>query len=277
MLTIGEFSNICKLSIKTLRYYSEIGLVVPEQVNSQTGYRYYSINQLESVLFINRLKSYNFSLEEIKSIIKSDNKKSDFLIEELLHKKRNLEKLIEEAEGRVYQLQNDIDNLKSGKSIMSYMDNIDVKLIDFPRVNILYIRKKIHKKNMTLEYQKCFNKLFNKIITDNLTVLSKPMVMFHNNGFTEDGLDTEFAIQVKEPITGTRDFEPGLCLKSIHKGSYSELSSVYTKQFNYAEKEGYKNRDALFEIYITDPAQVDDEKLYVTEVYLPVKKQKSNK
>ena len=47
MLTIGEFSNICKVSTKTLRYYAEIGLIEPSEVNPENGYRYYAIEQLE--------------------------------------------------------------------------------------------------------------------------------------------------------------------------------------------------------------------------------------
>ena len=37
MLTIGEFSNICKVSTKTLRYYAEIGLILPDEVNPDNG------------------------------------------------------------------------------------------------------------------------------------------------------------------------------------------------------------------------------------------------
>lgn len=55
MLSIGEFSNICKVSAKTLRYYAEIGLLEPSEVNPNNGYRYYAIEQLEKMLFINRL------------------------------------------------------------------------------------------------------------------------------------------------------------------------------------------------------------------------------
>ena len=44
MLTIGEFSNICKVSTKTLRYYAEIGLILPNEINPKNGYRYYSID-----------------------------------------------------------------------------------------------------------------------------------------------------------------------------------------------------------------------------------------
>lgn len=69
MLSIGEFSNICKVSTKTLRYYVDIGLLLPNQVNPENGYRYYSIEQLETMLLINRLKLYHFSLDEIKTIL----------------------------------------------------------------------------------------------------------------------------------------------------------------------------------------------------------------
>jgi DNA-binding transcriptional MerR regulator len=55
VLSIGEFSNICKVSAKTLRYYAEIGLLEPSEVNPDNGYRYYAIEQLEKMLFINRL------------------------------------------------------------------------------------------------------------------------------------------------------------------------------------------------------------------------------
>ena len=48
MLSIGEFSNICRVSTKTLRYYAEIGLLLPSEVNPENGYPYYAIEQLET-------------------------------------------------------------------------------------------------------------------------------------------------------------------------------------------------------------------------------------
>ena len=89
MLTIGEFSNICKVSTKTLRYYAEIGLILPDEINPENGYRYYSINQLEKMLLINRLKDYCFSLEEIKSIFESEELMDEVLFTALNKKKGN--------------------------------------------------------------------------------------------------------------------------------------------------------------------------------------------
>ena len=79
MLSIGEFSNICKVSAKTLRYYAEIGLLEPSEVNPDNGYRYYTIEQLEKMLFINRLKAYSFSLDEIKTILQLEEIQDDNL------------------------------------------------------------------------------------------------------------------------------------------------------------------------------------------------------
>lgn len=87
MLTIGEFSNICRVSTKTLRYYAEIGLILPDEINPENGYRYYSIEQLEKMLLINRLKDYCFSLEEIKSILDSEEQIDEVLFTALNKKK----------------------------------------------------------------------------------------------------------------------------------------------------------------------------------------------
>ena len=93
MLSIGEFSNICQVSAKTLRYYAEIGLLEPSEVNPENGYRYYAIEQLEKMLFINRLKAYSFSLDEIKTILQLEEIQDDHLYLAFIHKKKEIEQI----------------------------------------------------------------------------------------------------------------------------------------------------------------------------------------
>jgi DNA-binding transcriptional MerR regulator/effector-binding domain-containing protein len=276
MLSIGEFSNICKVSTKTLRYYAEIGLILPDEINPENGYRYYSIEQLETMLFINRLKSYNFSLEEIKTILEAEESQDEKLYLVLNRKKKEIEKQVQEFEKTLDQLNNDISNLKQGKSIMSYLESIDVQLVEVPMMYLLCIRKMVHEYDIAKEYGNCFGELFRKIVDDKLTMLAPPMVLFHSAEFSPLGLDTEFAIPVKEYVKGTRDFYPGLCLKTVLYGSYSDLSAIYTKQREKAEKEGYESSNALYEVYVTDPSQVSKESELITEIYFPVKKKVAN-
>lgn len=272
MLSIGEFSNICKVSTKTLRYYSEIGLLEPGEVNPENGYRYYAVEQLEKMLFINRLKAYSFSLDEIKAILQSEETQDDNLYLAFIRKKKEIEKQVHNYSKILTQLENDISAIERGKSIMSYLEDIDVQLVDVPKMYLLSIRKMVQVENYPTEYIKCYEKLLKRIAKDKLTMSGEPMVLFHSEEFSSSGLDTEFAIPVHEYVTGTRDFCPGLCLKTVVRGAYSELSSVYARQIEWAEKEGYRCTNALFEVYITDPSQVESEQDNITEVYYPVKK-----
>ena len=162
--------------------------------------------------------------------------------------------------------------MKQGKSIMSYLESIDVQLVEVPMMYLLSIRKMVHKYDYAEEYGNCFSKLFRKISDNKITMLAPPMVLFHSAEFSQSGLDTEFAIPVKEYVTGTRNFHPGLCLKTVLYGSYSDLSSVYTKQCEWAEKEGYESKNALYEVHVTDPSKVSKESELITEIYYPVKK-----
>lgn len=272
MLTIGEFSNICKVSAKTLRYYAEIGLILPNEINPKNGYRYYSIDQLEKMLLINRLKAYRFSLEEIKTILESEELLDETLFTALNKKKKEITMQVQKFENTLEQINSDILNLSQGKSIMSYLENIDVQLVEVPKMYLLSIRKNVLECEFAEEYRICFGKLFQEIEEKKLTETAPPMVLFHSDEYSPFGLDTEFAIPIKEYVTGTRDFCPGLCLKTVVHGSYSQLSSVYTKQIEWAKKEGYENNNALYEVYITNPAEVSQENELITEVYFPVKK-----
>lgn len=270
MLSIGEFSRICRVSTKTLRYYAEIGLLLPEQINSGNGYRYYSAAQLETMLLIERLKAYGFSLEEIKALLCAEASRDEKLYPLLVKKKKQLEKQIQESTNTLEQLNSDLEIAASGRSIMSFLADIEVRLTEVPEMRLLSVRKNVLKHEFSEEYHSCFGCLLKWLKDKRLTPTAPPMVLFHSAEYTPLGLDTEFAIPVKEFVAGTRDFRPGLCMKTVLHGAYSGLPSVYARQFEWAEREGYECRDSLFEIYVTDPSQVSDEHGLVTEVYYPV-------
>lgn len=69
MLTIGEMSKACGVSVKTLHHYDRIGLLVPKKTDADSGYRYYDEAQIPTMLLIRRLKRYGFSLADIGVIL----------------------------------------------------------------------------------------------------------------------------------------------------------------------------------------------------------------
>lgn len=70
MFNIGEFSKIVGLTVKTLRFYHEQELLVPSFVDPQTGYRQYDASQIETARTIAQLRRLEFSLSDIKEILK---------------------------------------------------------------------------------------------------------------------------------------------------------------------------------------------------------------
>lgn len=72
MYTVGQFSKICQVSVKTLHYYDRIGLLPPLAVDAETGYRYYGSEQIDQMLLISRLKRYGLSLEDIRTFLSHD-------------------------------------------------------------------------------------------------------------------------------------------------------------------------------------------------------------
>ena len=95
---IGEFSKLVGISVKTLRYYDECGVLKPSKIDTFTGYRYYSDNDIMDCEFIKMLKSLDFTLDEIVRY-------KDCLDEDIIIKKKK------EIEERMYILKKQYDRL----------------------------------------------------------------------------------------------------------------------------------------------------------------------
>lgn len=104
MYRIGEFSSITGLSVKTLRYYDEIGLLKPSTIDKYTNYRYYDEKEIQEFKRIEYLKKIGFTLEEIKNNLKS------ISIETLDKKLKELEL---KKDYIIYQI-NELNSFKEG-------------------------------------------------------------------------------------------------------------------------------------------------------------------
>ncbi|RWR10068.1 MerR family transcriptional regulator [Siminovitchia fortis] len=113
--SIGQMSKLHNIPVKTLRYYDEIGLFKPIEVNPENGYRYYSIEQFKLLDIIHYLKMLGVPLAEIKKQI--SNRDINGLIDTLQEHKTITEQKIEELEIAKKKIDTRIHEFEEAKKI----------------------------------------------------------------------------------------------------------------------------------------------------------------
>ncbi len=199
MLIIGEFSKISIVSTKTLRYYDEIVLLKPFEINQDNGYRYYELSQLEEILMIKKLKLYRFSLDEIQDIM-NNLRDHDYLLTKLNKKKNEVDLEVENLYRLTDKIKEDILSLERGINIMEYNKEIKVEIINMPSQSIVSIRRKI----AIEEFPILIGQVYNLLMEKGLTPIGGPMSIYNDEEFKPVDYDVEVAIPVKEKQGSTR-------------------------------------------------------------------------
>ncbi|HTH84541.1 helix-turn-helix domain-containing protein [Mycobacterium sp.] len=70
-LSIGDFSRMTQLSVKTLRHYHEVGLLEPDRVDPATGYRHYAPEQVPTAQVVRRLRELGMPIAEVRAVLAS--------------------------------------------------------------------------------------------------------------------------------------------------------------------------------------------------------------
>ena len=71
-ISIGEFARRSRLSLKALRLYDELGVLVPSRVDQVSGYRYYDTGQLDEARLVVMLRQLQLPLAAIKELLACD-------------------------------------------------------------------------------------------------------------------------------------------------------------------------------------------------------------
>lgn len=266
MLQIGEFSRICQVSVKTLHHYDKIGLLVPAEVDRLTGYRYYQTEQIDRMNYIQRLKRYGFSLEEIQELLAiSDDKK---LLSALRLQKEELKRRQQEVAIILNELQTHISVFERTGDVMTYQKNYEIAVKDSPAMNVLTKRAMMG----VDEFGKHYGTLFERVPKERVTPTGLNGARYHDQEFNHESSDVEVFIGIKEKDKADLVMEPALCAMTVHHGSYSTLSESYGAIVTWIIENGYEIAGAPFELYIkTQFASLSPEE-WETEVYFPVRK-----
>lgn len=111
-MKIGEFAAFSDVSIRALRLYDRMGLLRPSQVDTESGYRYYLPDQLQTLNTILSFKKVGFSLKEIKDMI-SARLDREAVIKRLRLKRRENERTITVCQYNIENIQKMLDAMEA--------------------------------------------------------------------------------------------------------------------------------------------------------------------
>lgn len=103
MMKIGAFAKLSGMTVKTLRHYDELGLLKPAYVEGNSGYRYYTADQLLTIRRIEGFKEQGLTLEMMRPLLAGAVSLTE-AERTLLEKRRELESLIQKAQRQLEEI-----------------------------------------------------------------------------------------------------------------------------------------------------------------------------
>lgn len=267
-LKIGEFSRLMQTTVKTLRHYEQIGLLLPDEVDEATGYRYYRMEQMQRLNAIKDLKSLGFSLDEIKDIYDDDTHTPS--LEILEAKIDDCRRQLRELEQRRLRLAVLADSRKQ----LLIMEKFSIQSL--PEIIVASHREVVE--NYDAIGAMCVNVIGPEM--QRLGCKCPPpgycFTIEHDKEYKPKDIDIEYCEQVEEAgedsaiITFKRlpAMPTALCMK--HVGPYDRFYQSYVELFKYAEEQGYQIAGAPRTCYIDGCWNQEDPEKWLSLIQLPV-------
>ena len=274
MFKIGDFSRLCRITVRTLRYYDEIGLLKPVKVDTFTGYRYYSVNQLPRLNRIAMLKSLGLSLDDIRELLDND-LQTDHIKQLLQVKQSEIKQRLNEDEERLHQVEVWLDKINKGDKMPT---DIAIQEKDVPELQVISKRE-------TGTYETTIRKLADELMEQinrpenqgRVTITAPIMMLCHETEYKEKDADIEIVVpitgvvKVEDPAIEVKTLPKCRVLSVVHKGAYNsyyDIAYVYAAIYKYAEENSLELISPDRELYLNNREEVPEHEL-LTEFQYP--------
>ncbi len=268
LLQIGEFARLVGLSVRTVRYYGDVGLLPPSSVDPTSGYRRYRVDSVERARQLIALKATGLSLDEIRLVL------DDALTTEQF--RTLLEAKVAEMEAESVRLEEQLQRARAQlqqltRRIEQPMAEVTLKKSD-PK-KIAYIREQI---GGIEEIPGVFERFFS--LADPADATGPAGNVYHY--FAEDGSSID--IEAVIPVSDGYQPPDGISVRTVpstevacltHHGAFNRLHEAHAELIGWIDANGYQIAGPSYEwnLVCTPPVTQDNES-YVTEIEVEVTK-----
>jgi DNA-binding transcriptional MerR regulator len=253
MLSIGDLARHTRVSVRMLRHYDTLGLVVPERVDQSTGYRWYAASQIGRVDSLVALKELGFTLDQCRVIL--DEQVSVEELRGMLRlRQAELEQQIAVDSGRLAEVGRRLRSLERGL----IMTNSTLQLKALPALRLAQVSAEV---NDTTEIGATTGALF-QTLTERLAAagLSMPGRGIRTYYGRPDGskIDVAVALPVDsdlEPVDGLELVElpaeeHGASV--VHRGPANEISDAWQTMDVALEQRGLESHGIHRQVHLTN-------------------------
>lgn len=276
MIKIGEFSRMVQVSVPTLRYYDQVGLLRPVEVDRSTGYRYYSASQLPRLHRIVALRGLGFSLEQIGAMLEGVT--SEQMRGMLLLRQAQINQQIAEAQSQLTEVEARLQQIEREEQISAY----DVILKHVEPLLIASVRTILPNHSavgmLFGEVYEAMGSSVSKALGPNPENGGQTLVLWYDTEFKEHNVDGAAAFMLRCPVPESgrmrvHELPTGTFAATVHHGSYDTINQAHGAILTWIEANGYRivGPDRELNLYHTPPIRQDNPS-YVTEVQYPVEK-----
>lgn len=263
MLSIGEFSKVTGLTVKTVRSYDENGLLPAAAVSGESGYRYYDQACVERARVIRELRALDVSLEDIATILASAQDESD-IVSLLEHHAQVIREKLRRYQDIDRSLRTIITREREARMI-TQVQHFDITEKQLPSMLIAGIRGL----GAYSDSGKRFSALGRAV---GRFMDGKPLNLFYDTEYKEKDADFESCFPICNTVThadiSVRELEGGRALTLVYQGPYERMGPAYQRVFEHLRAHRLTPRTPSREVYLKGPGLIfqGNPKNYLTEI-----------
>jgi DNA-binding transcriptional MerR regulator len=240
MLKIGEFAQVGQVSVATLRHYDQYNLLKPLALDPDSGYRYYSLDQLPRLNRIVALRDLGFSLQQIAQILE-ENLSLEQLQGMFKLKQAQIQQVIETEQARLERIAARLRQIEQEGNMTAY----DVRLKQVDPLLVASVRETISLE----DNPKRLYEILSTYLHQQRVQPSQPSILLYHSRYElhDDGMyaDVEVALPLQAPLTGNeqvgiRTLPGGLMACTVHTGTRLSIGQAFVALHYWLENNGYR-------------------------------------
>ncbi|EFH85761.1 MerR family transcriptional regulator [Ktedonobacter racemifer] len=269
MFKIGEFSKLVQVPVPTLRYYDQVGLLKPVEVDDFTGYRYYSASQLPRLNRILALKGLGFELAQI-GVVLTEGLTPEQMRGMLRLRHAQLSQQLGEMQSQLVEVEGRLQQIEQEETLSTY----DVILKHVEPLLVASVRATLPTHNeISLLYAEVYAAL-----EEHENCAGQPFVIWYDDEYKDQDIERAAAVALRHrvPESGRvriHELPAALMATIVHQGGGTTRVEAQEVILTWIEANGYRIIGPSREVslHTTLPISHDDASC-VTEMQFPVEK-----